>query len=79
MRLAADVGLRGIILGIERVEVLFKPLVSRDAGIDRAANAFRRSDLHAGDLFDGLSRRPKNFGPFQRVPVIAKATFDKLG
>jgi hypothetical protein len=26
-----------------------------------------------------LSRRPKNFGPFQRVPVIAKATFDGLG
>ena len=79
MRLAADVGLRGIILGIEGVEVLFKPLVSRDAGVDRAANSFRRSDLHAVDLFDGLSRRPKNFGPFQRVPVIAKATFDKLG
>jgi len=23
--------------------------------------------------------RPKNFGPFQRVPVIAKATCDRLG
>jgi hypothetical protein len=27
----------------------------------------------------GLSRRPKNRGPFQRVPVIAKATCDRLG
>jgi hypothetical protein len=26
-----------------------------------------------------LSRRPKNRGPFQRVPVMAKAIFDRLG
>ena len=26
-----------------------------------------------------IYRRPKNFGPFQRVPVIAKAAFDRLG
>ena len=79
MGLAADIGLRGIILGVERVEVLLEPLVGRDAGIDRAANRLRRSGLHDEDPFDGLSRRPKNFGPFQRVPVIAKATFDRLG
>ena len=36
--LASDIGLRGIILGIERVKVLLKLLVGRDAGIDRAAN-----------------------------------------
>ena len=29
--------------------------------------------------FDDLSRRPKNRGPFQRVPVMAKAIFDRLG
>jgi hypothetical protein len=29
--------------------------------------------------FDGLSRRPKNRGPFQRVPVIARATLERLG
>ena len=43
MRLTADIGLRGIVLGVERVEVLFEPLVGRDAGIDRAANRLRRS------------------------------------
>jgi hypothetical protein len=36
--LASDIGLRGIILGIERVKVLIKLLVSRDAGVDGAAN-----------------------------------------
>src|SRR5258707_943919 len=33
MGLAANIGLRGIVLGVERVEVLLKPLVGRDAGI----------------------------------------------
>src|SRR5262245_17771176 len=38
MGLAADVSLRGVVLGVERVEVLLEPLVGRDAAIDRAAN-----------------------------------------
>src|SRR5690242_2760251 len=38
MSLAADISLRGVVLGIERVEVLLELLVSRDPGIDRAAN-----------------------------------------
>ncbi len=38
MGLASDVGLRGLVLGIERVEVLLQPLVGRDPGIDRATN-----------------------------------------
>jgi hypothetical protein len=33
--LAADIGLRGLVLGVERVEILLKPLVGRDAGVDR--------------------------------------------
>jgi hypothetical protein len=37
MRLAFDVGLRGLALRIERVEILLKPLVTRDPGVDRAA------------------------------------------
>ena len=37
MRLALDVGLGGLPLGVEGVEVLFEPLVGRDPGIDRAA------------------------------------------
>src|SRR5262245_31622007 len=45
MGLTADIGLRGVILGIERVEVLLKPGLGRDAGVDGAA-----------DRFDGLAR-----------------------
>ncbi len=78
MGLAANIGLRGIVLGVERVEVLLKPLVGRDAGIDRAANDLRRPGIHGADPFDRLSRNPKNLGPLQRVPVIANATFVRL-
>ena len=79
MGLAADIGLRGVILGVQRIEVLFQPLVGRDPGIDGAANMFGGSGLHdADDRPADLSRKPKNFGPFQRVPVIAKAILDKL-
>ena len=74
MGLAADIGLRGIVLSVEGIKVLLQPLLSRDPGIDRAANRLCRCGLHAEDRLDGLSRRPKNRGPFQRVPVIAKAT-----
>jgi hypothetical protein len=35
--------------------------------------------LHDRTSFDALSRRPKNRGPFQRVPVMARAIFDRLG
>jgi len=58
--------------------VLFEALVGRHSGINRAANWLLRFGLH-GDFRDDLSRIPKNFGPFHRVPVIAKATFDRLG
>jgi hypothetical protein len=36
--LAPDVGPTGVILGIERVEVLFETLVGRHPGIDRATH-----------------------------------------
>src|SRR6516162_4336795 len=75
--LAADIGSRGIILGVEGIKVLLQPLLGRDTGIDRAAN--RRFESHATHPFDGLSRRPKNRGPFQRVSVIANATLERLG
>ena len=39
MRLALDVGLGSLPLGVEGVEVLFEPLLGRDAGIDRAAQS----------------------------------------
>ena len=106
MRLTLDVGLRGLPLGVEGVEVLFEPLVGRDAGVDRAAQAasgrvilqsdasladapfalqeavlfllFRRSApaSAAAESFPGEARRSD--GPFQLVPVIALAIWDRL-
>jgi hypothetical protein len=38
MGLTADIGLRRIILGIKRVEVLIEASLSRDPGIDGAAD-----------------------------------------
>jgi hypothetical protein len=78
MSLTADVGLRSVMLGVERIEVLFKPMVGRHAGVDGASNRFGDSLLHGRASDDGLSRRPKNLGPFQREPVMAKATLDRL-
>jgi len=52
---------------------------SLDAQHD-AAQAYIRSQAHAGWTSDAdLSLRPKNLGPDQRVPVMAKATLDRLG
>ena len=83
MGLAADIGLRRIELGIQRVELLIQPGVGRDPGIDRATNDFagccrhhETSSLMDADLI--LSRNPKNRCPFHRVPVMAKATADRL-
>src|SRR6266480_6825636 len=77
MGLTADIGLRGIMLGIKRVEVLLKPLVGRDAGVDGAADWLDRPLLHGRASDAALSRSPKNLGPFQREPVTAKATLDR--
>ena len=73
MGLAADIGLRSVMLSVQRVEVLLQPVVGRHAGIDRAANQLDGTALHGRTSDDGLSR-PKNLGPDQRVPVIGKAT-----
>jgi hypothetical protein len=48
------------------------------SGVDRAANGLGRPLLQGRASGAGLSRRPKNLGPFQREPVIAKATLDRL-
>ena len=55
-------------VGVERVELHVEALVGRDAGVDGAAN-FANGRFHVPLPF----RRPKNAGPFQRVPVIARA------
>ena len=67
--LAGDVGLAGLALGIERVEVLLQPLLGGLAGVDGAADGARRSCRHP----PSATEEP---GPDQRVPVIARATAD---
>ena len=78
MSLTSDIGLCRIILGIKRIEVLIEARLGRDPGIDGAAHL--TSDRSRHDLASTtiLSRRPKNRGPFQLVPVMAKATLDRL-
>ena len=70
--LALDVGQRRLALGVEGVELHVEALVGRDAGVDGAA------DLADGRFHLPLRwlRSPKKAGPFQRVPVIARAIAD---
>ena len=46
--------------------------------IPPAATAMNGSSPLLGALVTTLSRSPKKRGPFQRVPVIARATSDRL-
>jgi hypothetical protein len=80
--LAGDVGLGRLTLGVEAVELLVQTLVRGLAGVDGAADKFRRlrSRLRALACLLGLHRapplpvNPKNSSPFQCDPVIAFAT-----
>ena len=71
--LAGDVGLAGLALGVQAVELLLEALLGRLAGVDRAAELADRLALgtaaHAALRFFS----PKNTRPFQRVPVMARA------
>ena len=82
MSLALDVGFRGLALVVERVEFLLEPLLGRLAGVDGTAQRLGGCEaLHDSPPpvdRPSLSRRPKKRGPFQRVPVIARATSDRL-
>src|SRR4051812_6876113 len=72
-----DVGLRGLALRVEGVEVLLKTMLGRDPRVDRAPQRLRGWARH--EPSPGFrSRRPKKRGPFQRVPVMARATCDRL-
>src|SRR6202171_2471986 len=56
-------------------------MLGRDPRIDRAADWLDRRRLHdRASIVDlsSLSRRPKKRGPFHLVPVIAKATLERL-
>src|SRR3954447_26193906 len=75
--LALHVSSPGLALRIERVEVLLEAVLGRHTGVDGAAQRLRTGFDHRPQPF--WSRRPKKRGPFQRVPVIARATLERLG
>jgi hypothetical protein len=70
MGLAADIGLRCLVLGIEGIELLIESGLGRDPGVDRTADSFGRFACH---VRFSARRSPKKRGPDQRVPVMAKA------
>ena len=76
LALALDVGLAGRALGVEGVELLLQALLAGFPGVDRAADL----GLDLGPAHPPLPvlRRPKNSGPDHWVPVIARATAERL-
>src|SRR5258707_12278736 len=81
MGLAFDIGRGGVVLRVQRVELLVETMLGGDTGIDRTADPFDRRTFHdAASTVDrsSLSRRPKKRGPLHLVPVIASATLERL-
>ena len=78
--LAGDIGLAGLALGVERVELHVEAFLRGFAGVDGAARALRHRVSADGLLmhrFLCFARMPKKRKPFQFVPVMAFATADK--
>ena len=80
--LGGDVGLAGVALGVEGVELLVEPLLGALAGVDRAAELPHlrrhrgvgpRAAAHAPPRW----RSPKKVQPFQRVPVMWRAMAER--
>src|ERR1700722_1817054 len=63
MSLALDVGFRGLPLIVERVELLLQAMLSRDAGVDCAAQRRFGSLRFHGDAARRLGRRAKAAPP----------------
>jgi hypothetical protein len=116
MRLAFDISLAGLALGIERVEFEIEIVLGRFAGVNRAALGLGNDRLHglrspsptrfgaalagcdlaarircrllsgaddtlaaSDEAVDSASlRSPKKRGPFQLVPVMARAMVERL-
>lgn len=74
--LAGDVGGAGVALGVERVEGLLQALLGRLPGIDGATD--QRRLLHGLVFRLADAFRPKKVGPDLRVPVMARATSERL-
>src|SRR5258707_8163438 len=82
MGLTLYIGGSSVVLRIQRVELLIEPMLGGDPGVDGAADRFDRSWLHdrASPMANesALSLSPKKRGPFHLVPVMAKATLERL-
>ena len=68
--LARDIGLAGLALGVQRIERHVEPFILRHSGVNRAALFAEWGLAHRAPP---CWRRPKKSGPFQRVPVMARA------
>jgi hypothetical protein len=81
MSLTLDIGGGSIVLRVQRVELLVEPMLGGDPGIYRAVDLFDWRNLHdraSTSNRSSLSLMPKKRGPFHLVPVIAKATLERL-
>src|SRR3974390_3379375 len=80
VRLTLDVGLSRLPLRIKRIEVLFEPVLGGFAGIDGATKELSLVSCHGrvSRIFPFILRMPKKSGPFQFVPVIARAMLERL-
>src|SRR5258708_36389655 len=82
MSLTLYIGRGSIVLRIERVEFLIEPMLGGYPGVNGAADRFDRRSLHdrasPTASRSSLFLRPKKRGPFQLVPVMAKATLERL-
>src|SRR5882757_9102199 len=81
MGLTLDIGGGSLVLRVQRVKLLIESMVGRNPGIDRAADWLDRRSLHGrASIVDrsSLPLSPKKRGPLHLVPVIAKATLERL-
>src|SRR5258708_14634322 len=81
MGLTLYISRRGIVLSVQRIELLVESVFRGDAGVDGTADGPDRRSLHDRAFASNrssLSLRPKKRGPFHLVPVIAKATLERL-
>src|SRR5262249_37860948 len=68
--LARHIGLAGLALRVEAVELLLEAFLGRFARVDRAAPFADHRLCHGRPRWQ---RSPKKSGPFHRVPVMARA------
>ncbi len=76
MALAVDVGSAGLALGVQAVEGQLEAFLAGLPGVDRTADL--ALDLGSAHFPPPVFRRPKNSGPDHWVPVIARATAERL-